>query len=320
MFELPFERLGGLNREGEMKPRPFMIGLFVLLLASATLNAYLLARGPDPESIRLGQQQTEPPNQSIVPEKVIAPKQVSSAAAVPSSTSRDSASAQSCDARLSDVRAELDKAQRQIDLYVPPNVRFDTGRPDPRAADRLRPQLQRIFETDGGTLHWTVECRSQVCKLHLISAAGAERDWSAKLQADDSIRRMRKGMSFHAGAPTNDPLTGEALFEEEAYVSLGPEQEDTRSGLDIGRQLVERFRSSDAVRACTNGFRISGTLEARIDVEEAGRFSYRFGGTLGATPAGRCIAERLQEMASTVALPQLAQGGVVFATFRSPPE
>jgi hypothetical protein len=302
-----------------MKSRPFTIALFFLQLGSTALNAYLLVRGSDPESIPTVHQQTEP-NRSIVPEKVVAPRQVSSVASVPNSTSWDSASAESCDARVSEVRAELDTAQRQIDLYLPPNVRFDTGRPDLRAADRLRPQLQRIFDTDGGTLHWTVECRSQVCKLHLIAAAGAERDWSAKLQADDSIRRMSKGMSFQSGAPTNDPITGQALFEEEAYVRLGPEQEDTRSGLDIGRQLVERFRSSDAVRACTNGFQISGTLEVRIEVEEAGRFSYRFGGTLGTTPAGRCIAERLQEMASTVALPKLVQGGVVFATFRSPPE
>jgi hypothetical protein len=302
-----------------MKSRPFMIALFFLLLASATLNAYLWVRGSDPESIPAVQRQTEPPTQSIVPEKVTAPRQVSSAGSVPSSTSRDSDSAQSCDARLSEVRAELDKAQRQIDLYLPPNVRFDFGSSDPRAADRLRPELQRIFDTDGGTLHWTVECRSQVCKLHLIAAEGAGRDWSARLQGDDSIRRMSRGMSFQSGAPTNDPITGQALFEEEAYVRLEPEHEDTRSGLDIGRQLVERFRSSDAVRACTNGFQISGTLEARIDVEEAGRFSYRFGGSLGTTPAGRCIAERLQEMASTVALPKLTQGGVVFATFRSPP-
>jgi hypothetical protein len=303
-----------------MKSRSFMLALFFLLLASATLNAYLLARDSGPRSIPAAQQQPESPTGSIVPEKVIAARRVSSADSVPSSTSRDCASAQSCDARLSEVRAELDRAQRQIDLYLPAHVRFDTGSPDPRAADRLRPELQRIFDTDGGTLDWTVECRSQVCRLHLIAASGAERDWMAKLQGDDSIRRMSTGMSFQSGAPTNDPITGQALSEEEAYLRLGPEQEDTRSGLDIARQLVERFRSSDAVRACTNGFQISGTLEARIVLEEAGRFSYRFGGTLGTTPAGRCIAERLQEMASTVALPKLTQGGMVFATFRSPPQ
>jgi hypothetical protein len=302
-----------------MKSRPVMIALFSLLLASAILNAYLLVRGSDPESIPAAQRQTEPPTQPIVPEKVI-PRQVSSAASVPSSTSRDSAGAQSCDSRLSEVRAELDRAQRQIDLHLPPNARFDTGSPDPRSADRLRPELQRVFDTDGGTLHWAVECRSQVCRLHVIAEMGAERDWLAKLQGDDSIRRMSTGMSFQSGAPTNDPITGQALFEEEAYVRLGPEHEDTRSGLDIGRQLVERFRSSDAVRACTNGFQIAGTLDARIVVEEAGRFSYRFGGTLGTTPAGRCIAERLQEMASMVVLPNLPQGGMVFATFRSPPD
>ncbi len=295
-----------------MKSRSFMIALFVLLLASAALNTYLLVRGS-------AQRQTDPPTQSIVSERVI-PRQAFSAASLPSSTSPDSASAQSCDSRLGEVRAELERAQRQIDLYLPPNARFDTGSPDPRAADRLRPELQRIFDTDGGTLHWTVECRSQVCRLHLIAAMGAERDWSAKLQRDDSIRRMSTGMSFQSGAPTNDPITGEALFEEEAYVRLGPEYEDARSGLDIGRELVERFRSSDAIRACTNGFQIAGTLDARIIVEEGGRFSYRFGGTLGTTPAGRCIAERLQEMASTVALPKLSQGGMVFATFRSPPD
>jgi hypothetical protein len=301
-----------------MKSRSFMVSLVFLLLASATLNAYLWLRSSNPESTRAAQQSREPSGPSITPEKVIASKQVFSAPSGPSATSRDSASAQSCDSRLSEVRAELERARRLIDLYLPPKARFDTGSPDLRAEDRLRPELQRIFDADGGT-HWTVECRSLVCRLHLISAMGGERDWSAKLQADDSIRRMGTSSSFQAGAPTSDPITGEALFEDEAYVRLGPEHEDMRSGLEIGRQLVERFRSSDALRACTNGFQITGTLDARIVVEEAGRFSYRFGGTLGTTPAGRCIAERLQEMASAVALPEVTQGGVVFATFRSPP-
>jgi hypothetical protein len=143
-----------------MKSRSFTVSLFFLLLASATLNAYLWLRSSSPESTGAAQQPREPSSPSIIPEKVIASKQAFSAPSVPSSTPRDSASAQSCDSRLSEVRAELERAQRQIDLYLPPHARFDTGSPDPRAADRLRPELQRIFDTDGGTLHWTVECRS----------------------------------------------------------------------------------------------------------------------------------------------------------------
>src|SRR5260370_10125945 len=105
-----------------MKSRSFMLALFVLLLASATLNGYLLGRDSGPQSSPAAQQQTESSPGSIVPEKVIAPRRVSSADSVPSSASRDCAGAQSCDARLSEVRAELDRAQRQIALYRPAQV------------------------------------------------------------------------------------------------------------------------------------------------------------------------------------------------------
>jgi hypothetical protein len=76
-----------------MKSRSFMVSLVFLLLASAT-------RSSNPESTRAAQQSREPSGPSITPEKMIASKQVFSAPSGPSATSRDSASAQSCDSRL----------------------------------------------------------------------------------------------------------------------------------------------------------------------------------------------------------------------------
>ena len=129
---------------------------------------------------------------------------------------------------------------------------------------------------------------------------------------------MTTGMSFHSGSPTNDPITGEAFFEEDAYVRLADEGEDRLAGLEVAKQLMEQFRASDAIRACTNGFQQKGTLEAQIEVSENG-FSYRFGGTLGATPAGRCLADRLRAMGLTMKIPPKASG-VAYRLFTSPPE
>jgi hypothetical protein len=145
------------------------------------------------------------------------------------------------------MSTELDKARAQLDLHLPPNARFETGSPDPKSAERLRPQLERILR-------------------------------------------------------------------------MAEESENALSGLDTAKQLVDRFGSSGAVRACTNNFQITGTLDALVSVDEGGRFSYRFGGTLGATPAGKCIAERLQAMGGTEPVRKVTRGGVVFITFRSPPE
>jgi|GEM_PF-3712677 len=49
---------------------------------------------------------------------------------------------------------------------------------------------------------------------------------------------MTTGMSFHSGTPTNDPITGEAFFEENAYVRLADEGEDRLAGLEVAKQLV----------------------------------------------------------------------------------
>ena len=306
-----------------MIARPVIALLCVLLLVSAGINVFLLLQdrhstGHNP----VARQSADGPAQHErrFDPRSDTPRGETRMTTVPGERpiSQSGLDSQSCEGQLTAARSELAVARAQLDRHAPPEARYEMGVADPRSAERLRPELQRVFSSDGGTIHWTVDCRSRNCKLQLLVPSGERSDWMERLQKDDGIRRMTTGMSFHSGTPTNDPITGEAFFEENAYVRLADEGEDRLAGLEVAKQLVEQFRASDAIRACTDDYQQKGTLEAQIVVSENG-FSYRFGGTLGATPAGRCIADRLRAMGLTMKIPHQASG-VAYPVFRSPPE
>jgi len=267
-----------------MIARPVIGLLCVLLLVSAGINVFLLLQdrhstGDNP----VARQSADGPAQHErrFDPRSDTPRGETRMTTVPGERpiSQSGLDSQSCEGQLTAARSELAVARAQLDRHAPPEARYEMGVADPRSAERLRPELQRVFSSDGGTIHWTVDC---------------------------------------SGTPTNDPITGEAFFEENAYVRLADEGEDRLAGLEVAKQLVEQFRASDAIRACTDDYQQKGTLEAQIVVSENG-FSYRFGGTLGATPAGRCIADRLRAMGLTMKIPHQASG-VAYPVFRSPPE
>jgi len=126
-------------------------------------------------------------------------------------------------------------------------------------------------------------------------------------------------MEFHAGSPTNDPVTGEPFYESEAYFNVSTEGQEAASGLDVAKRLAEKLKASDAVRSCTNSYTQRGRLVIQIQANEDG-FNYRFGGSLGATPAGRCIAARLQEIGASLEVPRPLRGAVFTTELASPPE
>ena len=85
-------------------------------------------------------------------------------------------------------------------------------------------------------------------------------------------------------------------------------------------RLLESFKASSALSDCTNGYQTSGTFEVLASLGESG-LSYRFSGTLADTPAGRCIADRLQAAGAMARLPPPpAREARAGARFRSPPE
>jgi hypothetical protein len=306
-----------------MAKRQVIVLLSTLLPASAAINIFLLLR--DRLSSGHAQIEREPANASGRRDRILdrradtlsVEKKVTSLRGE-LSTSPDMAQ-QSCETQLTAARGELEAVFAKLEREGPDRLRFERGVPDPRSADRLKPELQRLFSRDGGTVHWTVECRSQTCKLQLLVPSGEWNNWTETLQKDDGIRRMSKGMGFSGGGPTYDPISGQAFDEQEIYVRVADEGEDMLARLNVARQLAEQFRASDSIRACTNNFQEKGTLEALISVSENG-FDYRFGGTLGATPGGRCIAERLREMGSSIKIPEKTRSASAYQVFRSPPE
>jgi hypothetical protein len=299
--------------------RPEIAVLAVLLLASIALNAYLALRSAGSPNFNAEPAMKQlapvcppetPPTQNTET-TALAPLVKPASSASPSSTS--------CETRANQLESDLAKTRARLDRFLPPSEKFQNGTPNPRATDRIRPTLERILNTDGGQLHWTVECRGSACRLQILEPEGVHFKWSEAVQADEEMRRMVLGMQFHGGSPTNDPVTGEPFYESEAYFNVSTEPQEPASGMDLAKQLVEKLKASDAVRSCTNGYGHRGWLVIQIHANEDG-FNYRFGGTLGATPAGHCIAARLREIGASLEVPRPLIGAVLTSELASPPE
>jgi hypothetical protein len=205
----------------------------------------------------------------------------------------------------------------QLDDHLSLAERFDRGNRDSSTEKRLRPHLERLLSGDGGISTWNLECRNQVCKLHVVES-GEGMEWSQIVQRDKDIQRMNRGIQFVGSTPNQNPTTGETLTAGDAWLQIADEDEMKLS--EPLNRLLDSFKASSALADCTNDYQVKGALVARLELGESG-LSYQYSGTLAPTPAGRCIAERLQAMGAASGLPsQSAKPVTSVARFRSPPE
>jgi len=189
--------------------------------------------------------------------------------------------------------------------------RFDRGKKDENSDRRFRSRVELIFK-DAGVSDWELECRDQICKVRVLTGADGT-EWLRLLSGDNEMRGSFNSYQGVMGSPD----AGEKRRWDEAVFQLNPE--DQEMAYRALNSLLESFKASSAVSDCTNGYQTRGSFEVLASLGESG-LSYRFSGTLADTPAGRCIADRLQAAGATARLPPPPAQARAGARFRSPPE
>ena len=228
-------------------------------------------------------------------------------------TSSDNASAPSCETQLSLARAQLTMLRSELGDRLTLMERFDRGKKDATSDRRFRSHIERIFK-DAGISSWELECRDQICKVHALTEEGDQMEWLRQISQDKEMRGEFKSYQALGGSPD----AGEKRKWDDAVFQLNPE--DEAMATRALNRLLESFKASSALPDCTNGYQTSGTFEVLALLGESG-LSYRFGGTLVDTPAGRCIADRLQAAGAMARMPPPpAREARAMARFRSPPE
>ncbi len=189
--------------------------------------------------------------------------------------------------------------------------RFDRGKRDEGSERRFRSHIERILKGEGGISDWELECRDQICKVRVLAE---DQEWLRQISQDQELRGSFRSYQAIGGSPD----AGEKRKWDDAVFQLNPEDEATAAS--ALNRLLESFKASSALSDCTNGYQTSGTFEVLASLGESG-LSYRFVGTLVDTPAGRCIADRLQAAGAVARLPPPpAREARAGARFRSPPE
>ena len=221
--------------------------------------------------------------------------------------------APSCETQLSLARAQVTMLRSELGDRLTLMERFDRGKKDANSDRRFRSHVERILK-DAGISSWELECRDQICKVHALTEEGDKMEWLRQISQDKEMRGEFGSYQASGGSPD----AGEKRKWDEAVFQLNPEDEviATRA---LNR-LLESFKASSALPDCTNGYQTSGTFEVLALLGESG-LSYRFSGTLVDTPAGRCIADRLQAAGAMARLPQHpAREARAMARYRFPPE
>jgi hypothetical protein len=192
--------------------------------------------------------------------------------------------------------------------------RFERGKRDESSEKRFRPNIERVLKGYGVIPEWNVECRDQICKLRVLTADGDHMEWLKMITQDNEMR----GLFRTYGVTGRSPVPGETSTWDDSVFQLVTEDEEMATrALD---RLLESFKASSALADCTNGYQARGTFEVIASLSESG-LSYRFGGTLADTPAGRCIADRFQAAGAMVRLsPRPGAEARAMARLRSPPE
>src|SRR6266851_7751082 len=163
--------------------------LAILLGLSAALNLYLLLdrdRGSGPASptapipshageagSKTRPEPAQPGSVSPAPEKRVA---------APSSAD---ASAPSCETQLSLARAEVTMLRSELGERLTLMERFDRGKRDEGSERRFRSHIERILKGDGGISDWELECRDQICKVHVLAE---DQEWLRQISLDQELR------------------------------------------------------------------------------------------------------------------------------------
>lgn len=207
-------------------------------------------------------------------------------------------------AKLASVEAELESRLELKD-------KFERGQPAPEAANRFRPVVDRALADRPDSMTYDVECRGTTCQVEIVEPERSDYDWMQKLQSGE-IKKAYRGASFHAGSPSRDPISKQAVLTSRSYFALG--NGDELSGLDILAGLLKRFDGSAELQSCRREHPgVSGTWNIRLDLDEVhDTITILEGGELSGEPLGQCMRRTLDALIAATPVPPNATAAVMF--------
>jgi len=141
-------------------------------------------------------------------------------AAAPDASTR----APNCDDQLSLARAQVAVLRSQLDDHLSLSEKFDRGSLDATTERRLRPHLERLLNADAGISTWNLECRNQICKVHVVTS-GKSTEWMRWVHGDKDVQRMVHGYQGLGGTASQSPATGEILTADDDWMQIRDEDE-----------------------------------------------------------------------------------------------
>jgi hypothetical protein len=292
------------------------IVVMVALLASVVVNVVLLAG-----RARTNASSSAPVGAAVVPAESAPSVPARALAATPTTCAHALFEAER---QLVDVRARLEKA-----LPLPERFAESESEPAPAAEAALLPEITRIFAApELANASFTLECHGTTCQLEILSKGEQVSTWMRVLQADAGLRRRVSQTTFRSGRPTNDQTTGAPLQASTVFFGLaqgGEGSDEPGRALDgLWQDFIASSVPAECAARLTAAERAASVdargLDVRLDVNVDGPGVHAFvGGALGATAAGRCIAERLASAAATRTIAPEAPSAVRYLTFTLPP-
>src|SRR5262249_41974101 len=80
------------------------------------------------------------------------------------------------------------------------------------------------FSLAPGISTWNLECRNQICKVHVVTS-GKSTQWMQLVHADKDVQRMVRNYQGMGGTPSQNPATGEILTADDDWMQIRDEDE-----------------------------------------------------------------------------------------------
>src|SRR5215831_1326420 len=208
---------------------PKSVPLAVALGLSVALNLYLLSVRDHPASTV-----SSPPPERLVERENASTVKLKTAASddaprkptpMPIAAAPDASTrAPNCDDQLSLARAQVAVLRSQLDDHLSLSEKFVRFSVNATTERRLRPHLERLLNADAGISTWNLECRNQICKLHVVTSRPSEQ-WNRLVHRDKDVQRMVRNYLAMGGTPSQNPETGETLTADDEWMQVSDEDE-----------------------------------------------------------------------------------------------
>jgi hypothetical protein len=237
---------------------------------------------------------------------------------LPLDPSQASASASSCEADVRSLEARHAELLRAIEANRPFRERFATGAPDPTTTAEMAGIVERAVGRPDGGPGLQVECRANVCRVAAPPEYRSHGDWERTLRRSTEFA-SRVGEESTAGGfdmifPLRDRPSGESkavlvtLLKDFRAGTAGSDcwaQHKHQGRLDLALWIGDRDPADDdpptAPESLPNGLHLSVQ------------------GPLAGTPAGRCLLDRLRELALRAPVPKHETPAMQMAVLWLPP-